>query len=134
LPRLRPSSFSSGVADLPPSPPRSPLFPYTTLFRSYLIFFGFISMLIVGQMYKILPFLTWYHKYSSIAGLEKVPTLREMYNEKLSYISFALMLAAVIGVPVFALLDILSVVLVFFILMLISASLFGFNMINILVR
>ncbi len=115
------------------------LVDYTTirnlsLAYGYLIFFGFISMLIVGQMYKILPFLTWYHKYSSIAGLEKVPTLREMYNEKLSYISFALMLAAVIGVPVFALLDILSVVLVFFILMLISASLFGFNMINILVR
>ncbi len=57
-----------------------------TLAFGYIIFFGFISMLIIGQMYKIIPFLTWYHKYSSKAGLEKVPTLKEMYNEKICHI------------------------------------------------
>ncbi len=105
-----------------------------TLAFGYLIFFGFISMLIVGQMYKILPFLTWYHKYSSKAGLEKVPTLKEMYNEKISYAGYYLMVASVIGVPIFVLLKLYILVLVFFILMLISVILFVFNMIKIMVK
>lgn len=112
---------------------------YTTinnisLAYGYVIFFGFISMLIIGQMYKILPFLTWYHKYSSKAGLEKVPMLKDLYNEKLSYISYYLMLGAVIGVPAATLLSINEAVFIFFLFMMISAALFGFNMIKILVK
>jgi hypothetical protein len=104
-----------------------------TLVFGYLIFFGFISMLIVGQMYKIIPFLTWYHKYSSKAGLEKVPTLKEMYNEKISYIEYYMMFASVIGVPVFLLLKLNTIVLIFFIIMLCSVIMFVFNMIKIMV-
>lgn len=108
--------------------------PNLTLAYGYLIFFGFISMLIIGQMYKILPFLTWYHKYSSKAGIEKVPMLREMYDEKLSYISLYLMIAAVIGVPVFSLLNIEIAVLIFFIINLLSALLLALNMIKIITK
>lgn len=104
-----------------------------TLAFGYLIFFGFISMLIVGQMYKIIPFLTWYHKYSSKAGIEKVPTLKEMYNEKISYIQYYLMLFSVIGVPIFLLLRLNIIVLVFLLLMLSSIFLFVFNMTKIMV-
>lgn len=104
-----------------------------TLAFGYLIFFGFISMLIVGQMYKIMPFLTWYHRYSSKAGVEKVPTLKEMYNEKITAIEYYLMLTSVIGAPVFVLFKLYALVLVFFILMLLSVILFVFNMIKILV-
>ncbi len=63
----------------------------------YLIIFGYLSMLIVGQMYKIVPFLVWYHKYSSKVGLEKVPMLKEMFNEKYAEYGFYIMLTAVIG-------------------------------------
>lgn len=105
-----------------------------TLAFGYLIFFGFISMLIVGQMYKIIPFLTWYYKFSSKAGIEKVPTLKEMYNERLTYIEYYLMLTAVICVPVFVLLKLYIIVLAAFILMLISAILFVFNMIKIMAK
>jgi len=105
-----------------------------TLAYGYFIFFGFISMLIVGQMYKILPFLTWYHKYSSKAGIEKVPMLKEMYNEKLSYISFFFIITAVIGVPVSTLADNNSLVLLFFSSMLAGVLMFVFNMIKILLK
>lgn len=100
----------------------------------YMFIFGFISMLIVGQMYKILPFLTWYHKYSSKAGIEKVPALREMYNEKIAAVGLYLMIMAVIGAIVSSLLSFNLLVLVFFIMMLLSSLLFIFNMIKIVVK
>jgi len=105
-----------------------------TLAYGYLIFFGFISMLITGQMYKILPFLTWYHKYSSKAGIEKVPMLKDMYSEKLSYVGFYLMLLSVTGVPVSLLLNSQQAVLIFLLLMLSGTILFVFNMLKIIVR
>lgn len=105
-----------------------------TLAFGYVIFFGFISLLIVGQMYKILPFLTWYHKYSSKAGIEKVPMLREMYNEKIAGAGFYLMVTAVVGVAVFVLENLNEFVLAFFIVMLAGVLLFVFNMIKILVK
>lgn len=105
-----------------------------TLAYGYFLFIGFISMLIIGQLYKILPFLTWYHKYSSKAGIEKVPMLRDMYNEKLSYLSYYLIISAVIGVPASVLLHIEFVLLIFFIIMLAGTLLFVFNMLKILLR
>ena len=91
-------------------------------------------MLIVGQMYKILPFLTWYHKYSKKAGLEKVPLLKEMYSEKLAGIEYYLMLTAIIGTVVSVISDINVVLMISFIIMLISVSLFVINMIKIIIK
>jgi hypothetical protein len=105
-----------------------------SLAYGYLLFFGFLSFLIVGQMYKILPFLTWYHKYSKKAGLEKVPMLKEMYSEKLSYISYYSMLIAVVCVPVSVLLDKEILILFFFIVMLWGVLLFVFNMFKIITK
>ncbi|HEX2961755.1 MAG TPA: hypothetical protein VHO43_08185 [Ignavibacteriales bacterium] len=105
-----------------------------TLAYGYLVFFGFISMLIVGQMYKILPFLTWYHKYSSKAGLEKVPMLKEMYNESLAQAEYYMMIASLAGSVVSLILDSALMVEIFFILMLLSVLIFVFNMIKIMVK
>jgi hypothetical protein len=98
----------------------------------YFLFIGFISFLIVGQMYKILPFLTWYHKYSKKAGLEKVPMLKDMYNEKLSYISYYSMLIAVVFVPLSVLMNLGILILFFFTVMLLGVLLFVFNMFKII--
>ena len=68
-----------------------------TLIYGYMIIFGYLSMLIVGQMYKIVPFLVWYHKYSSKVGIEKVPMLKEMFNEKYAGYGLYLMIAAILG-------------------------------------
>lgn len=43
-----------------------------------LIFFGFLMPLIVGHIYKILPFLVWYEKFSPLVGKQKVPLLHQM--------------------------------------------------------
>ncbi|MBK3332015.1 hypothetical protein GWK41_02905 [Persephonella atlantica] len=50
---------------------------------AFLLIFGFINTLIYGSMYKILPFLTWFHRFSSLVGKKKVPMLNEMLPEKL---------------------------------------------------
>lgn len=50
--------------------------------------FGFFSMLIVGQMYKIVPFLVWFHTFSDRAGKEPVPLLKDMFSERLGTIQF----------------------------------------------
>jgi len=102
-----------------------------TLVYGYMIIFGYISMLIVGQMYKIVPFLVWYHKYSSKVGLEPVPMLKDMFNEKFAYVEFYLMLTAVFG-SLYSLTFRSEIgLLISFSLMLISSIIFLFNMITI---
>ena len=70
--------------------------PNIYLIFGYLVFYGYLSMLIVGQMYKIVPFLAWYHKYSSKVGLEPVPMLKDMFNEKYALTGYYLMASAII--------------------------------------
>lgn len=102
-----------------------------TLIYGYMIIFGYLSMLIVGQMYKIVPFLVWYHKYSSKVGQEKVPMLKEMFNEKAAGYGMYLMIAAILG-SIYSLSFRSEIGLITsFSIMLISSLIFSFNMIAI---
>jgi cbb3-type cytochrome oxidase subunit 1 len=102
-----------------------------TLVYGYMIIFGFVSMIIVGQMYKIVPFLVWYHKYSSIVGIEKVPMLKDMFNKKFAQVGFYFMLTSVFG-SLYSLSSRSEVeLLISFLLMFISSIIFLFNMITI---
>jgi len=46
------------------------------------LLFTFFIFLINGHLYKIVPFLVWFHRYSDKVGKEKVPMLHEMYPKK----------------------------------------------------
>lgn len=63
---------------------------------------GWISFSIVGQLQKILPFLSWYHRYSALVGKKKVPLIKNLFDEKLSWWGFGAshlgLLLLVIGV------------------------------------
>ncbi len=39
---------------------------------------GFIGSIIVSQLYKIWPFLVWFHRFSPLVGLKKLPTAGEL--------------------------------------------------------
>jgi len=39
---------------------------------------GFITFLIIGHLYKIIPFLVWYQRFSPLVGKQKVPMLSDM--------------------------------------------------------
>ncbi|MFA3781492.1 cbb3-type cytochrome c oxidase subunit I [Melioribacteraceae bacterium 4301-Me] len=102
-----------------------------TLIYGYIIIFGYLSMLIVGQMYKIVPFLVWYHKYSSKVGFENVPMLKDMFNEKIALIEFYFMMTGLILATISFSFQINQLLLVSFFLMLISSVIFATNMIKI---
>lgn len=61
-----------------------------------LIFFGFLLPLIVGHIYKILPFLIWYEKFSPLVGKQKVPLLHQMIHTLIADIQTYMLFVAVI--------------------------------------
>jgi len=102
--------------------------PNLTLIYGFMIIVAYISTLIVGQMYKIVPFLVWYHKYSSKVGIENVPMLKDMFNENLAEYNLFLMLAGIIT-SVFAFLSQINLLLLSgFALLFLSSIIFSFNM------
>lgn len=54
---------------------------------------GFFTSLILGQMYKTLPFIVWLAKYQDKVGKYKIPLPADLYSEKVAeghYYSFVL--------------------------------------------
>ncbi len=58
------------------------------LASGWLLFFGFIAFLITGHIYKIIPFLVWFEKFSPLVGKQKVPMLADMVPYKSSQAQF----------------------------------------------
>jgi len=57
---------------------------------------GMVSFAIIGMLYKIIPFLVWYGVYSKKVGLAKIPTLADLYSERVQmagYFAFVFGLA-----------------------------------------
>jgi hypothetical protein len=66
-------------------------FGNTNLFlkiSGFVFFEGFLSFLISGHSYKIIPFLVWFQKYSPLVGKSKVPMLHEMVPKKTAEYQF----------------------------------------------
>jgi len=43
---------------------------------------GFVSLMIIGHLYKIVPFLVWFERFAPLVGKKKVPMLHEMYSKE----------------------------------------------------
>jgi len=54
----------------------------------WLLFFGFFGFLITGHIYKIIPFLVWFERFSPLVGKQKVPMLVDMIPQKSSQAQF----------------------------------------------
>ncbi|MEH7441643.1 hypothetical protein V7201_04820 [Bacillus sp. JJ1122] len=50
----------------------------------FLYLIAWIAFSIIGYLYKIVPFLWWTHKYSKEIGKQKVPSLKDMMDEKMA--------------------------------------------------
>ncbi len=66
----------------------------------FILFFGFFTFFIVGHIYKILPFLVWYQRYSPLVGKIKVPMLNDMIKEKAADIQFWITLTGLLLVAI----------------------------------
>jgi hypothetical protein len=51
---------------------------------AWLMFFGFFGFAVTGHMYKIIPFLVWFERFSPLVGKEKVPMLADMLPKRSS--------------------------------------------------
>jgi hypothetical protein len=54
----------------------------------WVLFFGYITFIIVGHLYKIVPFLVWYQRFSPLIGKQKVPMLADMVPVKSAKFQF----------------------------------------------
>ncbi len=50
----------------------------------WFLVFGFFGFAITGHMYKIVPFLVWFERFSPLVGKEKVPMLADMLPKQSS--------------------------------------------------
>ncbi|ACZ12454.1 hypothetical protein [Sulfurospirillum deleyianum] len=75
---------------------------FLAIFSGVLFFFGFLLSFIVGHIYKILPFLIWYEKFSPLVGKQKVPLLHQMVHTKIAdtqtYLLFLAVMIQSVGV------------------------------------
>jgi len=55
--------------------------------------FGLVGLAILGMLYKIVPFLVWFHSYSGHIGRAKVPALADMYSVRLQIAGYWTFLA-----------------------------------------
>lgn len=63
----------------------------------FLALIGWVSLTIVGMLYKIIPFLVWYHAYSSQVGREPVPTLQDLCPPELQRLGYILLNSGILG-------------------------------------
>ncbi|MBI2562142.1 MAG: cbb3-type cytochrome c oxidase subunit I, partial [candidate division NC10 bacterium] len=52
---------------------------------------GWVSVMIIGMMYKIIPFLVWHHRYSDFVGLRPVPPATQFLGESVPRVEFWLL-------------------------------------------
>ncbi len=57
---------------------------------------GFFTSLILGQMYKTLPFIVWLQKYQSKVGKFKTPMPADMYSDKVANAHFYSYIVAIL--------------------------------------
>jgi len=66
------------------------LLPSQTLLLAiaWMTIFGYVTFMIVGHLYKIVPFLVWFERFSPLVGKESVPMLADMLPVKSSNLQF----------------------------------------------
>ncbi|MEE9594103.1 MAG: cbb3-type cytochrome c oxidase subunit I [Candidatus Hydrothermarchaeales archaeon] len=63
--------------------------------HAHLASMGFVTLTIMGATYHLIPMLVWMTRYSDKLGKEKVPSIAEMFDQRLANIQFV---SATIGV------------------------------------
>lgn len=100
---------------------------FNTILGGMLFFLGFLLPLIVGHMYKILPFLIWYEKFSPLVGKQKVPLLHQMIHTKVADIQTFFLFIAVVFLALALILKLNSLFILGCVLLLSSIILVVYN-------
>jgi hypothetical protein len=100
----------------------------------FLYFIAWIAFSIIGYLYKIVPFLWWTHKYSKEIGKQKVPSLKDMIDEKMALPLFLMFIVGAVSLTAsFA----AKLLFLFYIgqgLILVAAILFSFTIAKVVIK
>ncbi len=66
------------------------------LCSGWLLFMGFFSFIIIGHLYKIVPFLVWYERFSPLVGKQKIPMLADMVPVRAAKFQFGFLALGVL--------------------------------------
>lgn len=66
------------------------------LASAWFLIVGFFGFLINGHLFKIIPFLVWFEKFSPLVGKQKVPMLHEMLPKRMAEFEFWFTLGGVV--------------------------------------
>jgi hypothetical protein len=85
-----------------------PLAPDATLgprWSIHLLVLGVVGFVLLGTLYHVVPFLVWVERYSDRIGLEAVPTVDELYDDRAAAVDLA---ATLVGSSLVVLAEALS--------------------------
>jgi hypothetical protein len=57
---------------------------------------GWLGLTTLGQLYKIVPFLVWTHRFAPRMGKQKVPLLKDLYPQRLANAGFVALLTGLL--------------------------------------
>lgn len=98
----------------------------------FVIFFGWLTAIILGMTFKALPFIAWNKVYHQKAGLQKTPNPKDLFSNT---VFKAMSLAYIVGFLVFATGILTSVILLLQVgaaLLLLTALLYNWNVFKII--
>jgi hypothetical protein len=67
-----------------------------TMLFGWLAIWGWAGMILHGMLTRILPFLVWFHYYSSLVGKTQVPSMRSLWTQKRIKLGFILHLSSLV--------------------------------------
>lgn len=98
----------------------------------FLLFFGWLTAIILGMTFKTLPFIIWNKVYHRLLGKIKAPNPRELYNDKIVQ---GMMYCFLIGLSVFVcgiLVESVVMLRVGAVLLLVTSILYNWNVLYLL--
>lgn len=105
-----------------------------TLLFGISVFIGFISLLIMGQTLKILPFIIWLNKYQKLAGKGKTPLPKDLFSEKIAYWQFLSFLVGFLLLLLGVLISTVIFIKIASLLLIAAALLYNFNVFKMLLH
>jgi hypothetical protein len=87
------------------APVRQPWLDRLHLAYGVLALVGFAGSVVVGQLYKIVPFLVWVHRFAPYVGLKRVPAAGDLMSERPKQVQFVLMHAGLASLIIGVLAD-----------------------------
>ena len=98
---------------------------------AFFMIYGFLFAFIVAHLYKIAPFLIWYHYVAPFVGKAKVPLLDAMILKKAAYYAIAFNAISLVFYYLSVSFEVRNLVYASMIFMALSIILLAINMINV---